>query len=284
MAPSIAVGISTMRRNRAIGDPQFHAGQHDQHYQYQPDNQRDYPNQDVWRGIPQRQRNQCDTKRQHQRNSHYVQCHNSRQSIQPGGGDTRRWFGGAKRHHPHHHNYRHHQFLVCVLAIVFALPGKAQDGGTTAIANPVATSTGSVSNQAVQINQGGYSQQSFGIGHSCNGATMVLTPFYLGNQSSSAESAGTMNSNYGAQISFSVPLDLEMVDLCKQLARRKLEKERVDYELTRLKNCAEVFKGGFTFAPGSQFAVVCGDVVPIAGAPKKQQASRVTSEPVLQPR
>jgi len=284
MAPSIAVGINAMRRNRAIGDPQFHSGEHDQHHQHESDDQRDHTDQDIWRRVPQRERNQCDAKRQHQHNSHHIQCHNSSQSIQPGGCDTRSRSGRAKRHHTHHHNYRHHQFLVCILAVVFALPGNAQDDGTTAIANPVATSTGSVSNQAVQINQGGYSQQSFGIGHSCNGATMVLTPFYLGNQSSSAESAGTRNSNYGAQISFSVPLDLEMVELCKQLARRKLEKERVDYELTRLKNCAEVLKGGFTFAPESQFAVVCGDVVPIAGAPKKQQASRVASEPVLQPR
>ena len=284
MAPLIAAGFNALSRRCTIGDPKFYAGEHDQHYQHQPNNQRNNSNQDVWRRISQRERNECDAKRQHQCNSHHIQRHNSNQPIQPRNSHTRCRPGGTKRHYPHNHNNCNYQLIVCFLAVVFALPGNAQDNGTTAIANPVATSTGSVSNQAVQINQGGYSQQSFGIGHSCNSATMVLTPFYLGNQSSSAESAGTMNSNYGAQISFSVPLDLEMVDLCKQLARRKLEKERVDYELTRLKNCAEVFKGGFTFAPGSQFAIVCGDVVPIVAAPKTQQASRVTSGLVLQPR
>ena len=165
------------------------------------------------------------------------------------------------------------------------MPAKAQENrGTTAIANPVATSTGSVSNQAVQINQGSYSQQGFGGGHICNSATMVFTPFYLGNDLYQLEAPYTRNSNFGAQLSFSVPLDLEMVNLCKQLAKRKLEKERLDYELVRLIKCMEVFKGGFTFAPGSPFATICGDVVPIAAAPKMAPASPAFSAPAsLQP-
>jgi hypothetical protein len=155
---------------------------------------------------------------------------------------------------------------------------KAQDsGGTKAIANPVATSTGSVSNQAVQINQGSYSQQGFGGGHICNSATMVFTPFYLGNDVYQLEAPYTRNANFGAQVSLSVPLDFEMVNLCKQLAKRKLEKERLDYELVRLIKCTEVMKSGFTFAPGSPFATICGDVVPIAAAPKTSPASPASS-------
>lgn len=162
------------------------------------------------------------------------------------------------------------------------MPAHAQDnGGTTAIANPVATSTGSVSNQAVQINQGSYSQQGFGGGHICNSATMVFTPFYLGNDLYQLEAPYTRNQNFGAQVSFSVPLDLEMVDLCKKLAKRKLEKERLDYELVRLIKCVEVMKGGFTFAPGSPFATICGDVVPIAAVPKTAPASPASSAPAL---
>lgn len=162
------------------------------------------------------------------------------------------------------------------------MPVKAQENsGTTAIANPVATSTGSVSNQAVQINQGSYSQQAYGSGHACNSPTLVFTPFYLGNDVYQLEGPYVRNANFGAQVSLSVPLDYEMVSLCKQLAKRKLEKERLDYEMVRLKNCAEVIKGGFTFAPGSPFATICADVVPVAVVPRIAPASPASSVLVL---
>lgn len=106
---------------------------------------------------------------------------------------------------------------------------------------------------------------------------MVFTPFYLGNDVYQLEAPYTRNANFGAQVSLSVPLDFEMVSLCKQLAKRKLEKERLDYELVRLIKCVEVMKSGFTFAPGSPFATICGDVVPIAAAPKTAPASPASS-------
>jgi hypothetical protein len=48
----------------------------------------------------------------------------------------------------------------------------------TAVANPQATSTGSVTNQAVQVLQGPYVTNSYGGGVSCQGPTFNLTPFY----------------------------------------------------------------------------------------------------------
>lgn len=125
----------------------------------------------------------------------------------------------------------------------------------------MATSTGSVSNQAVQINQGSYSQQSYGPGHTCNSSTLVFTPFYLGNDVN--PEPYVRNQNFGAQVSFSVPLDFEMVSLCKELAKRKLEKERLDYALVRALKCAELLKLGYKIREDSPFAPVCADVVPI---------------------
>ena len=73
--------------------------------------------------------------------------------------------------------------VKCVLSVVFlnCSPVNAQtNDGTTVIANPQASSTGSVTNSAVQINQGSYSTQGLGTGHFCNSGTVVFTPFYLG--------------------------------------------------------------------------------------------------------
>ena len=141
----------------------------------------------------------------------------------------------------------------------------------------MATSTGSVSNQAVQINQGSYSQQSYGPGHTCNSSTLVFTPFYLGNDVN--PEPYVRNQNFGAQVSFSVPLDFEMVSLCKELAKRKLEKERLDYALVRALKCAELLKLGYKIREDSPFAPVCADVVPIAAVvPNSSAASHAASQ------
>ena len=49
-------------------------------------------------------------------------------------------------------------------------------------AAPTSTATGNVTNQAVQFqNNGSPSSQNYGGGIACNGPTMTLTPFYMGN-------------------------------------------------------------------------------------------------------
>ena len=136
----------------------------------------------------------------------------------------------------------------------------------TAIAAPSASSSGSVQNQAVQINQGKLGEHSFGPGHGCQTPVMTFTPFFLGNDVRPKNYV--RNQNYGAQISVTVPLDFSMQQLCKQLAREKIAKERLRYELERLKNCSEVMAKGFTFHQGSPFWVLCGDVVQIPERPR----------------
>ena len=66
---------------------------------------------------------------------------------------------------------------ILLSSVIFFLPFnlKVNAQESTATANPIATSSGSVSNQAVQINQGGYSQQGFSSGHYCNSSTLTFT-------------------------------------------------------------------------------------------------------------
>jgi hypothetical protein len=123
----------------------------------------------------------------------------------------------------------------------------------------------------VQINQGSYNNQSFGGGLTCSGPTMVFTPFFIGSSIFNQDSG---NANYGFQISFSVPLDREAVNLCKDMARAKLSKERLDYELVRVLKCAELLKSGYAIRVESSFAVLCADVFPV---PKSKSVARVSS-------
>jgi len=277
------VAVTAKRRCSSNSHAQFHPGQHDQHHHNNADDQRDDPSQNLRRGLRQLFRRQCHTVWRDRSKRHNLQRDQCGRTVPARDGHQSGRHRRTAGHYAHDHNQLHYKLAVGVLAIACALPAAAQDGGTTAIANPVATSTGSVSNQAVQINQGSYSQQSYGPGHQCNSSTLVFTPFYLGNDVH--PEPYVRNQNFGAQVSFSVPLDFEMVRLCKDLAKRKLEKERLDMALVRALKCAELHKMGFKLRDDSPYAPLCADVVPIAAVsptslPASREASAVSS---LQP-
>ena len=62
-----------------------------------------------------------------------------------------------------------------------AAPAYAADvGGVSATANPIANSSGSVTNQAIQVLQGPYITNTYGGGIQCQGATMNITPYVTG--------------------------------------------------------------------------------------------------------
>ena len=63
-------------------------------------------------------------------------------------------------------------------------PSYATDvGGVSATANPVANSSGSVTNQAIQVLQGPYITNTYGGGIQCQGPTMNITPYANGSVS-----------------------------------------------------------------------------------------------------
>ena len=86
-------------------------------------------------------------------------------------------------HYPKRHKYNKHLLkLISVCLLGTASPTFASDiGGVSATANPVANSSGSVTNQAIQVLQGPYVTNTYGNGISCQGPTMNVTPFLTGN-------------------------------------------------------------------------------------------------------
>ena len=87
-------------------------------------------------------------------------------------------------HYPKRHKHDKYvlKLISVCLSIGTATPTFASDiGGVSATANPVANSSGSVTNQAIQVLQGPYITNTYGNGISCQGPTMNVTPFLTGN-------------------------------------------------------------------------------------------------------
>ena len=163
--------------------------------------------------------------------------------------------------------------VILALTLLTLPTGALAQGDTpvTAIANPQATSSGSVVNQAVQVMQGPYTTNSYGSGVQCQGPTLNFTPFI--NQSYSGtwgdgDPASSFAISPGASMTVSVPLDRQLQNLCKEAARNvaarhqaETDKARLDFELVRLLRCGEAIKAGVTFHPNSPYATICSDVV-----------------------
>ena len=82
----------------------------------------------------------------------------------------------------HKHNKRILKLISLCLTVGTATPSFASDiGGVSATANPVANSSGSVTNLAIQDLQGPYITNTYGGGIQCQGPTMNVTPFVTGN-------------------------------------------------------------------------------------------------------
>lgn len=79
----------------------------------------------------------------------------------------------------HPKRYRYHKHLSALVGLLtLGSPAFADSvGGVSATANPIAQSSSSVSNQAVQILQGPYIQSAVTSGVQCQGPTFNLTPF-----------------------------------------------------------------------------------------------------------
>ena len=79
---------------------------------------------------------------------------------------------------------RYNKYIPAVGALVFGLlsPLKtyAEVGGVSATAAPVANSSGSVTNQAIQVLQGPYITNTYGGGIQCQGSTLNITPYVTG--------------------------------------------------------------------------------------------------------
>ena len=82
-----------------------------------------------------------------------------------------------------YNKYIHSIKKLCLIlaASVIATPVNAETvGGVNATANPIANSSGSVTNQAIQVLQGPYITNTYGGGIQCQGSTMNITPYVTG--------------------------------------------------------------------------------------------------------
>ena len=93
---------------------------------------------------------------------------------------------------------RHYKHLLAISGICLSLhPTNAFAegiGGVSATASPIANSSGSVTNQAIQVLQGPYITNTYGGGIQCQGPTRNFTPFLTGNASWTKPYEGYYNS------------------------------------------------------------------------------------------
>ena len=83
-----------------------------------------------------------------------------------------------------HKRNRHYKYIPAVIALLFATPVNAETvGGVSATASPIANSSGSVTNQAIQVLQGPYITNTYGGGIQCQGPTRNFTPYVTGTAS-----------------------------------------------------------------------------------------------------
>jgi len=200
---------------------------------------------------------------------------------------------------------------VIATLLLLSAPVQAQVSSTAA---PVANSSGSVTNQAVQVVPSRQFTNTYGGGISCQGATLNINPFISSTTSwadpyeaqyadpvyDTIDIVGAFDSegnaipdgrpdnpgailfykpvrtgqktnfsiNGGITATISIPLDRSHVRACRAAAEKqvalldaKLADSRLNYEIARLKNCANLMKEGVMFHPDSPYAKICADVV-----------------------
>ena len=88
--------------------------------------------------------------------------------------------------HRHNFNFPTIGKALCLSALsaIVTAPVNAETvGGVSATASPIANSSGSVTNQAIQVLQGPYITNTYGNGIQCQGPTVNFTPYVTGSLS-----------------------------------------------------------------------------------------------------
>ena len=158
--------------------------------------------------------------------------------------------------------YNRHYLYLLTVGLSVLLPSQALAetvGGVSATAAPVANSSGSVTNQAIQVLQGPYITNTYGGGIQCQGPTMNITPYVTGSASKQSpyepyyydpvydmrdmdedgapDNPGSVlyqvpvrtgqKDNYNLGVGFSMtwsrPLDQKLQDQCKEAAAANIE-------------------------------------------------------------
>jgi len=191
-----------------------------------------------------------------------VHTNNTRSSVPVYRNVFRSWFKQPHNYSEGDRGYQrngHYKYLLAViLSGLFPTQALAEVGGVSATAAPVANSSGSVTNQAIQVLQGPYITNTYGGGIQCQGPTMNFTPYVTGSASATKpyepyyydpvydmrdldedgapDNPGSVlyrvpirtgqKDNYNLGVGFSVtwsrPLDKKLQDQCKEAAATQI--------------------------------------------------------------
>src|SRR6056300_813341 len=118
-----------------------------------------------------------------------IHTDNTRSSVSVHGNLSGSWFKQSNNNSKNNGNKkrnRHNLYLYAIiLSGLFTTQSLAETvGGVSATASPVANSSGSVTNQAIQVLQGPYITNTYGGGIQCQGPTLNFTPYVTGSVSS----------------------------------------------------------------------------------------------------
>jgi len=203
------------------------------------------------------------------RNNNQTKLHTGtrRSSVSIHRNVSRSWFKQSDNYSKSNGSYkrnRHNLNLYPVIGAIFLGLFPTQSlaetvGGVSATAAPVANSSGSVTNQAIQVLQGPYITNTYGGGIQCQGPTLNFTPYVTGsasaqrpyepyyndpvydmrdlNEDGSLDNPGGIlytvptrtgqKDNYNIGVGFSAtwsrPLDQKLQDQCKEAAAANIE-------------------------------------------------------------
>ena len=198
-------------------------------------------------------------------------------------------------HHEHNSNHKYrkrYRNYLSILAIILLSPVKVL-AQTSQTAAPVANSSGSVTNMAIQSLQGNLIQNQYGGNIVCQGPMLTFSPFLTDSHTFSKPrefwyeqpqydddgdiTHTTLNRtgqkdnfalNLGFSMTFSIPLDGSLQRRCKEAADTQISRQKqlisdsqLNWHIARLKNCGELRLKGIEFAPWSPYADLCKDVV-----------------------
>ena len=120
-----------------------------------------------------------------------IHTDNTRSSVSVHRNLLRSWFKQphnykqSDRGNKRHGHYKYLPTIILCLTNLATAPATLAEtvGGVSATAAPIANSSGSVTNQAIQVLQGPYITNTYGGGIQCQGPTVNFTPFITGNVS-----------------------------------------------------------------------------------------------------
>ena len=196
-----------------------------------------------------------------------IHADNTRSSVSVHRNIPRSWFKSTNDYPKNDRNkkrHRHNKYLYAVILSVASFTLVEQRvlaetvGGVSATAAPVANSSGSVTNQAIQVLQGPYITNTYGGGIQCQGPTLNITPFVTGagsmqkpyepyyndpvydmrdlNEDGSLDNPGNIlyhvptrtgqkdnyNISLGVSATWSKPLDKKLQEQCKEAAATQI--------------------------------------------------------------